>query len=258
MARPSPTRIGRSTRPICSDQASTLVSVQSVVVDPADRLWILDTGSIMFQPTEYGGPEARLRRPGDGSRRADYPFPAERGSADEYVNDVRFDLQLGDAAGMAFVTDSSQNGPNGIIVVDLGNQARAGAACTTIPRPSRRRCRTSCRSSRGGRSCNATPMARSSSVRQWARTASPSAPMANAFSTARWPAAASTASRSTCLSTARMMRRRWSPPSWTRGIAAAPRTDSNRTRMAIIYSTNYEHNAILRRGADGIWQTHRP
>ena len=39
------------------DQASTLVSVQSVVVDPADRLWILDTGSIMFQPTELGGPK---------------------------------------------------------------------------------------------------------------------------------------------------------------------------------------------------------
>jgi hypothetical protein len=27
------------------DQASALVSVQSVVADPADRLWILDTGS---------------------------------------------------------------------------------------------------------------------------------------------------------------------------------------------------------------------
>src|ERR687891_1312227 len=29
--------------------AASLVSVQSVVVDPADRLWILDTGSPMFQ-----------------------------------------------------------------------------------------------------------------------------------------------------------------------------------------------------------------
>jgi len=39
------------------DQASTLVSVQSVVVDPADRLWILDTGSPLFKPTEFGGPK---------------------------------------------------------------------------------------------------------------------------------------------------------------------------------------------------------
>jgi sugar lactone lactonase YvrE len=37
--------------------AAALVSVQSVVVDPADRLWILDTGSPMFQPTQYGGPK---------------------------------------------------------------------------------------------------------------------------------------------------------------------------------------------------------
>ncbi len=33
------------------DDAGAFVSVQSVVVDPADRLWILDTGSPMFQPT---------------------------------------------------------------------------------------------------------------------------------------------------------------------------------------------------------------
>ena len=33
-------------------------------------------------------------------------------------HDVRFDLRRG-SKGMAFITDSSQNGPNGIIVVDL-------------------------------------------------------------------------------------------------------------------------------------------
>jgi sugar lactone lactonase YvrE len=33
-----------------------LVSVQSIVVDPADRLWLLDTGSPLFAPTEHGGP----------------------------------------------------------------------------------------------------------------------------------------------------------------------------------------------------------
>ena len=40
-----------------NDLAAALVSVQSVVVDPADRLWILDTGSPMFEATEYGGPK---------------------------------------------------------------------------------------------------------------------------------------------------------------------------------------------------------
>ena len=38
------------------DLAVALVSVQSVVVDPADRLWILDTGSPLFKPTQFGGP----------------------------------------------------------------------------------------------------------------------------------------------------------------------------------------------------------
>src|SRR5919199_5559578 len=40
-----------------NDLAAALVSVQSVVVDPVDRLWILDTGSPMFQPTQCGGPK---------------------------------------------------------------------------------------------------------------------------------------------------------------------------------------------------------
>ena len=40
-----------------NDLAAALVSVQSVVVDPVDRLWILDTGSPLFQPTKYGGPK---------------------------------------------------------------------------------------------------------------------------------------------------------------------------------------------------------
>ena len=40
-----------------NDHAKAIVSVQSVVIDPADRLWILDTGSPLFQPTKYGGPK---------------------------------------------------------------------------------------------------------------------------------------------------------------------------------------------------------
>src|SRR3954453_5943422 len=40
-----------------ADPADALISVQSVVVDPVDRLWILDTGSPLFHPTSYGGPK---------------------------------------------------------------------------------------------------------------------------------------------------------------------------------------------------------
>jgi sugar lactone lactonase YvrE len=102
------------------DQASTLVSVQSVVVDPADRLWILDTGSIMFQPTELGGPKLVCVDLETDRVVQTVLFPQNVALPTSYVNDVRFDLRRG-SAGMAFVTDSSQNGPNGIIVVDLGS-----------------------------------------------------------------------------------------------------------------------------------------
>src|SRR5215211_3259149 len=47
----------RWNRPSGDDDPEALVSVQSVVVDPADRLWILDPASPMFQPTKPGGPK---------------------------------------------------------------------------------------------------------------------------------------------------------------------------------------------------------
>lgn len=45
-------------------------------------------------------------------------FPDDVALPTTYLNDVRFDLRRG-AAGAAFITDSSDQGPNGIIVVDL-------------------------------------------------------------------------------------------------------------------------------------------
>jgi sugar lactone lactonase YvrE len=39
------------------DDEAAFVSAQSIVVDPADRLWVLDTGSPMFAPTQVGGPK---------------------------------------------------------------------------------------------------------------------------------------------------------------------------------------------------------
>ncbi len=45
-------------------------------------------------------------------------FPQEVALPTTYLNDIRFDLRRGNA-GIAYITDSSGNGPNGIIVVDL-------------------------------------------------------------------------------------------------------------------------------------------
>lgn len=105
-------------RPNTSNQSESFISVQSVVVDPQDRLWILDTGSIEFGPTSYGGPKligVDLKRNRIFKK---ILFPQEVALTTTYLNDIRFDLRRG-KAGMAFITDSSSNGANGIIVVDL-------------------------------------------------------------------------------------------------------------------------------------------
>jgi sugar lactone lactonase YvrE len=100
--------------------AASLVSVQSVVVDPADRLWILDTGSPMFQPTKYGGPKLVCVDLETNQVIKKILFPRNVALPTTYLNDVRFDLLRG-KEGIAYITDSAQNGPNGIIVVDLAS-----------------------------------------------------------------------------------------------------------------------------------------
>ncbi|MBD2099490.1 L-dopachrome tautomerase-related protein [Leptolyngbya sp. FACHB-261] len=102
------------------DLAATLVSVQSVVVDPSDRLWILDTGSPMFKSTQYGGPKLVCVDLTSNQVIKTILFPQTVALATTYLNDVRFDLRRG-AEGIAFITDSSDQGPNGIIVVDLAS-----------------------------------------------------------------------------------------------------------------------------------------
>jgi sugar lactone lactonase YvrE len=102
------------------DDPERLVSVQSIVVDPADRLWLLDTGSPMFQPTGHGGPKLVCVDLATDQVVQTILFPTDVALPTTYLNDVRFDLRRG-AAGTAYITDSSDQGPNGIIVVDLAS-----------------------------------------------------------------------------------------------------------------------------------------
>lgn len=103
------------------DQPSrSLVSVQSVVVDPVDRLWLLDTGSIEFGPTTPGGPKLVGVDLNTNKVFKTILFPKDVALKTSYLNDVRFDLRRG-KAGMAFITDSAGNGPNGLVVVDLNS-----------------------------------------------------------------------------------------------------------------------------------------
>jgi sugar lactone lactonase YvrE len=103
------------------DQSTKLVSVQSVVVDPTGtRLWIVDTGSISFGPTRPGGPKLIAVDLKSDQIVKKIAFPSDVTLSTSYLNDVRFDLRRR-SQGMAFLTDSTSNGPNGIIVVDLAS-----------------------------------------------------------------------------------------------------------------------------------------
>ncbi|MDQ3873681.1 MAG: major royal jelly family protein, partial [Thermoproteota archaeon] len=106
------------------EPSEALVSVQSVVVDPVDRLWILDTGSPLFQPTEYGGPKLVCVDLETDRVVKKILLPPDVALPTTYLNDVRFDLRRG-REGVAFITDSSQKGPNGIIIVELDSEGRS-------------------------------------------------------------------------------------------------------------------------------------
>ena len=96
-----------------------LVGVQSVVVDSADRLWILDTGSIVFGPTAQGGPKLVGVDLTTNEVVKTIYFPRDIARPKSYFNDVRFDLTVG-REGTAYITDS---GDSGIVVVDLASGA---------------------------------------------------------------------------------------------------------------------------------------
>lgn len=108
-----------------SANESHFVSVQSVVVDPADRLWVLDTGSPLLKNAVVGGPKlvAINLKTNRVIKRILLP-PAVAGPT-SYMNDVRFDLRQGTTAGadgirgIAYITDSSEKGPAGFVIVDL-------------------------------------------------------------------------------------------------------------------------------------------
>lgn len=125
--------INKSSYPPTSvNYADRLIGVQSVVVDSADRLWILDTGraidprSQMLTLAAPGGPKLIGVDLKSDSIFETITFPPTVAYPDSYLNDVRFDLRPNQSAlsgtkGVAYITDSSTEGRNGIVVVDLSN-----------------------------------------------------------------------------------------------------------------------------------------
>jgi len=97
-----------------------LLSVQGMTLDARDRLWLLDHGKIQQNPVPPGG--AKLVGIDLQTDRIfqKIVFPESVASAKSTLNDVRVDLRWGEQ-GMAFITDSSTGGSNGIVVVDLAS-----------------------------------------------------------------------------------------------------------------------------------------
>ena len=108
-----------------ANPGETLGSVQSVVVDAANRLWILDTAAPKFSAPLVGGAKLVAVDLATNKVVKSIVLPAGTVLPTTYLNDVRFDLRQG-KGGVAYITDSSANGPGGIIVVDLftGNSWR--------------------------------------------------------------------------------------------------------------------------------------
>jgi sugar lactone lactonase YvrE len=114
--------------PTSANYQNYLIGVQSVVLDPLDRLWILDTGRVLTADgtllnASPGGTKLVCVDISTDSVIQTIVFPSTVAFPDSYINDIRFDLrpQLTESGkGVAYITDSSSEGRNGIIIVDLG------------------------------------------------------------------------------------------------------------------------------------------
>jgi sugar lactone lactonase YvrE len=120
-----------TTPPSSANYQNYLIGVQSVVLDPLDRLWILDTGRVQTADgtlllASHGGPKLVAVDLATNAVTQTIVFPSTVAFPDSYLNDVRFDLRPSLTAtgkGVAYITDSSSEGRNGLVVVDLGSGA---------------------------------------------------------------------------------------------------------------------------------------
>ena len=95
-----------------------LLSVQALTVDARDRLWILDCGRVGQNDPGPGATKLVGVDLASGKVVKTIVFPPAVAGPTAFFNDLVVDLRRG-KDGIAFVTDASPKGPNGIVVVDL-------------------------------------------------------------------------------------------------------------------------------------------
>lgn len=116
---------------------SGFISVQSVIADGQNHLWVLDTAAPGFQPPIQGGAKLVEIDLATNKVIANHVFPPDVIFPTTYVNDMRFDFRVG-KAGVVYVTDSSLSGPGAIIVMDLATGKalrRLSGDSSTAPDP---------------------------------------------------------------------------------------------------------------------------
>ncbi|MET8647884.1 L-dopachrome tautomerase-related protein [Streptomyces sp. NPDC004675] len=117
-----------------SDPAGHFLGVQSVVVDAAERLWVVDTGRVEWADAPYGGPKLVAIDLKTNRVVRTIVFPRDIAGPRSFVNDVRFDLRRG----YAYLTDATPDRPNGLIVVHLKSGVswrRLNDVPATLPEP---------------------------------------------------------------------------------------------------------------------------
>lgn len=107
-----------------------IIAAQSIVVDALDRAWILDTGRALtpngslVPATVPGGPKLiGIDLANNDTIFDTIVFKPDVVYPDSYLQDVRFDLRphlTASGKGIAYITDSSIESVNGLLVVDLG------------------------------------------------------------------------------------------------------------------------------------------
>jgi sugar lactone lactonase YvrE len=100
--------------------ADTLFSVQTLLFDAANRLWMLDTGTLQFgQPPVKGASKLVAVDLESGRVLRNVVIPTEALVPNSALKDFRFDFTHG-AAGVVFITDSAP-GFEALIVLDLAS-----------------------------------------------------------------------------------------------------------------------------------------
>ena len=105
----------RYNQPDADAPQDCLFSVQSLVVDTRNHLWLLDTGRIRWGPTIEGAAKLIVVDLYINEVLKTFVLPPDVLQPGTYLNDLRVDLAKG-AEGVAYVTDS---GAGAVIVLDL-------------------------------------------------------------------------------------------------------------------------------------------